>query len=219
MEHTATWVGLTMIMLGVAGVFLTYSGVSSTFIHGMQAISALLLLLGIMVFAGGIARGGFPRISAAQLSAIGVAAYTSAALLTIAATTYYGPFALLKSEEPVTVSPIKVIIDIVPGSWDPQQPDNYIPKNVRVVLGVNNTVVWINKETLDVAHTVTHDNRLFDSGLFGPGMNWTYTFREAGEFRYHCIPHPWMRGSVVVEKLSPEKVAEILESLGVAKGE
>jgi len=64
-----------MILLGVAGVFLTYSGVSNTFIHGMQAISALLLLLGIMIFAGGIARGGFPRISSAQLSAIGVGLY------------------------------------------------------------------------------------------------------------------------------------------------
>jgi len=215
MDDTLTWVGLTMILLGVAGIFLTYAGISATFIHGMQAISALLLFLGVMVFAGGIARGGFPRTTPVRLSAIGVAVSVSASLLTIGATTYYGPFALLKEELPLTESPIKVIVDIVAGSWDPQQENFYVPKDIRVIMGVNNTVIWVNREVLDVAHTVTHDNRVFDSGLFGPGLNWSYTFREVGVYRYHCIPHPWMRGSVAVERVPEEQLNEILSSLGV----
>ncbi|HEV8405576.1 MAG TPA: plastocyanin/azurin family copper-binding protein [Nitrososphaera sp.] len=28
--------------------------------------------------------------------------------------------------------------------------------------------------------------------------NWSFTFTKAGEFTYHCEPHPWMKGKVVV---------------------
>ncbi|MEM3036791.1 MAG: plastocyanin/azurin family copper-binding protein, partial [Nitrososphaerota archaeon] len=68
----------------------------------------------------------------------------------------------------------------------------------------------------EVAHTVTHNNRLFDSGLFGPGLNWSYSFKEPGLYPYHCIPHPWMKGSVDVTKLPTEEVQNILTSLGLS---
>jgi plastocyanin len=31
-----------------------------------------------------------------------------------------------------------------------------------------------------------------------PGDTYSFTFEEAGDYEYHCIPHPYMRGRVVV---------------------
>ena len=28
---------------------------------------------------------------------------------------------------------------------------------------------------------------------------WSYTFEEPGTYTYHCTPHPWMVGKVIVE--------------------
>jgi len=204
-----------MVILGIAGIFVTYSGISHTFEMGLQAVSSLVLFLGVIVFAGGIARGGLPVVKPIHLVGAGLVVFLGVSLLTVAGVTYSGPFKLLKGEEVVAESPIKVIVRIIPGSWDINQRDNYIPKNIRVVVGVNHTVVWINDEDIDVAHTVTHDNRVFDSGLFGKGMNWTWSFKEPGQYQYHCVPHPWMRGSVEVATLPSEEVREILKSLGI----
>jgi plastocyanin len=95
-------------------------------------------------------------------------------------------------------TPFNVTVTIVPGSFNPSQADNYIPKVVRVVSGYNSTVIWVNAEEVAVGHTVTSDQGLFDSGLFGQGMRWSFVFVKPGEYPYHCTPHPWMTGSVIV---------------------
>lgn len=71
----------------------------------------------------------------------------------------------------------------------------YAPATITVKVGT--TVTWTNKDT--VRHTVTADNGLFDSGLFGKGESFSYTFTEAGTYSYFCIPHTYMKGVVVVE--------------------
>ncbi|MEM0481403.1 MAG: plastocyanin/azurin family copper-binding protein [Nitrososphaerota archaeon] len=215
MDSTSTWIGVVMILLGVVGIFLTYSGISHTFELGLQALSSLLLFMGVIIFAGGLARGGFPNVKPVHIAAIGLVVFISTAGLTVSAVTYTGPFKLLKAKEEFKESPIKVIVNIIPGSWDPNQQDNFVPKSIRVVLNINHTIVWINRENIDVSHTVTHVNRLFDSGLFGPGINWSYSFRDPGSYQYFCIPHPWMRGSVEVVQLPDEEVQQILSSLGL----
>jgi plastocyanin len=49
-----------------------------------------------------------------------------------------------------------------------------------------------------VIHTVTADDRLFDSGSIEPGARRSITFSRAGTFTYRCTPHPFMRGVIVV---------------------
>ncbi|MRS04355.1 hypothetical protein EG832_14240 [bacterium] len=71
----------------------------------------------------------------------------------------------------------------------------YVPATITVKVGT--TVTWTNKDT--VRHTVTADSGLFDSGLFGKGESFSYTFTEAGTYSYFCIPHTYMKGVVVVE--------------------
>jgi plastocyanin len=60
------------------------------------------------------------------------------------------------------------------------------------------TVNWTNNDT--VGHTVTEND-----GKAGPksdtlqkGDNYTFTYNEAGTFKYHCSIHPEMTGTVIV---------------------
>ena len=49
--------------------------------------------------------------------------------------------------------------------------------------------------------------RLFDSSkevegppiLLNPDESFSYTFTEAGEFDYYCLPHPFMAAKVIVQ--------------------
>jgi plastocyanin len=70
----------------------------------------------------------------------------------------------------------------------------YTPTRIEVAVGT--TVVWTNDSPL--AHTVTADDSGFDSGLIDVGKRWSYTFTAAGTFPFHCTPHPFMKGVVVV---------------------
>jgi len=48
-----------------------------------------------------------------------------------------------------------------------------------------------------VAHTVTADDRSFDSGLIQPGSSWKMTIQKPGTLAYHCTPHPNMKAILV----------------------
>ena len=84
--------------------------------------------------------------------------------------------------------------------------DNYIPNNAKATLTIDNNVIWLNDD--ETPHTVTPDHRHSDSysGDFGssgvvmPGDSYEFLFTEPQEVYYHCEPHPWMTGSIVVEK-------------------
>jgi len=97
------------------------------------------------------------------------------------------------------------IIDIVPGAVI-EGNENYIPNDPTVLLTFTNNVRWINND--DTAHTVTPDHRHADgysgdfgsSGVLKPGDTYDFLFTEPQEVHYHCQPHPWMTGSIVVEK-------------------
>ena len=79
---------------------------------------------------------------------------------------------------------------------------NFSPDNITVVIGVNNTVTWINDDS--VQHTVTSQNiptgaRVINSGPMNSGDKFTYTFTVSGKYTYDCSLHPvWMIGTVIV---------------------
>ena len=58
------------------------------------------------------------------------------------------------------------------------------------------TVTWTNTDS--VPHTSTSDASGWDSGVVGPGAQYSRSFQTAGTFRYHCAIHPGMVGTVVV---------------------
>ncbi len=95
-------------------------------------------------------------------------------------------------------------IEMIVGSADPNQQDNFVPKLLNIQLGIDNHILWINVD--DVAHTVTPDQSTEDSysGKFGsigvimPGETYEFTFTEPNEVPYHCEPHPWMTGTLII---------------------
>jgi plastocyanin len=68
------------------------------------------------------------------------------------------------------------------------------PSTRSVVAGT--TITWTNKDA--IAHTVTSDTGLFDSGSIAANSTYSHTFATAGNFTYHCSIHPTMTASVIV---------------------
>ena len=97
-------------------------------------------------------------------------------------------------------------IKMIPGSSQESQKDNFVPKLVNLQLGVDNHVIWTNTD--EVAHTVTPDipakdsfSGIFDSaGVILPGKTYEFVFTEDHEIDYHCTPHPWMKGKIIITK-------------------
>jgi plastocyanin len=68
------------------------------------------------------------------------------------------------------------------------------PGHLEVAAGT--TIEWTNQG--QVVHTVTAEDRSFDSGDIDPGKRHRITFARPGTYSYRCTPHPFMRGVVVV---------------------
>ena len=150
------------------------SGATSSHAYGIGAIAMIVALSAVVVF------------------------YTS----------FYLPESLAKpsvSEHILHPSEEFLVIEIVPGAAV-EGNDNYVPNNPTAYLTIDNNVRWVNND--DTAHTVTPDHRHSDgySGDFGspgvlkPGETYEFLFTEPQEVHYHCLPHPWMTGSIIIEK-------------------
>ncbi len=83
------------------------------------------------------------------------------------------------------------------GSAFPDNDLNFDPPDVTISVG--DTVTWVNDD--ENIHTATHRSEpmLFDSETVEAGEQFSFTFTEAGEFRYFCKFHPWMTGVVNVQ--------------------
>jgi len=100
----------------------------------------------------------------------------------------------------------ETIIEMIPGSANQDQQDNFVPKLVNIQLGIDNHVIWDNTD--DTAHTVTPDEPAEDSysgefgssGVIRSGEKYEFLFTEDIEIEYHCEPHPWMTGKIIVTK-------------------
>jgi plastocyanin len=106
----------------------------------------------------------------------------------------------------------------------------FTPKNITVVIGVNNTVQWTNNDQYPtpIYHTVTEGKPVvvpvttnkcsipvkgtlgpfqcptatpfFDSGNIQKNGTFTYTFTTPGVYEYFCVYHPGMVGFVIVKQ-------------------
>ena len=73
----------------------------------------------------------------------------------------------------------------------------FAPKQVTVKVGA--TVTWTNQDT--VQHSVKSDDGSADgpsSELLAKGQSYSFSFKKAGVYNYHCGPHPFMKGTVTV---------------------
>ena len=79
---------------------------------------------------------------------------------------------------------------------------NFQPSKLKVVIGVNNTIVW---NDLDyVQHTVKSVSvptgaKTWDSGILNQGQTFTQVLTVPGNYKYVCTIHPdWMIGTIQV---------------------
>ncbi len=70
-----------------------------------------------------------------------------------------------------------------------------------LTVSVGTSVTWMNMDT--ITHTATADSSSafqFDTGNIAPGGTSTpIVFNTVGSFPYHCTPHPFMHGTIVVQ--------------------
>ncbi len=68
---------------------------------------------------------------------------------------------------------------------------------VTLTISTGTVVKWVNND--GVAHTVTSNNDLFDSGRMENGQTFEHTFNDAGTYEYFCAYHSGMQGTIIVE--------------------
>jgi plastocyanin len=73
---------------------------------------------------------------------------------------------------------------------------DFMFRPARLVVEAGTTIVWTNGG--QVIHTVTAEDGSFDSGTIESGEQRALLFARPGRFPFHCTPHPFMRGEVVV---------------------
>jgi plastocyanin len=71
---------------------------------------------------------------------------------------------------------------------------SFVPSSITVAAGT--TITWTNKD--GIAHTVTSNDNLFNSGSLGSGKSFSFKFANAGSFGYYCAIHPSMTATVTV---------------------
>ena len=83
---------------------------------------------------------------------------------------------------------------------------NFQPPTIVLVIGVNNSVTWVNQDTTD--HTASFTSApagvqvsSISAGDIPPGTSFgPVAFTVAGTYLYHCQFHPgWMRGTIIVK--------------------
>jgi plastocyanin len=73
---------------------------------------------------------------------------------------------------------------------------DFLFRPARIEVAAGTTVVWTNGGQL--LHTVTAEDGSFDSGPIDRGRRRGITFSKPGTYAFHCTPHPFMRGEIVV---------------------
>jgi plastocyanin len=77
----------------------------------------------------------------------------------------------------------------------------YRPSALTVHVG--DRVTFINED--DEAHTVTADDKSFDSEGLDTAGTWQHVFMKPGTYHYFCELHPYMKGTIVVLPAAPAK--------------
>jgi plastocyanin len=74
--------------------------------------------------------------------------------------------------------------------------DNFVFQPVQLNVKVGTTVKWTNRD--DIPHTVVCAGK-FRSKPMDTDGTFSFTFTDAGEYKYFCSLHPHMTGTVKVE--------------------
>lgn len=105
-----------------------------------------------------------------------------------------GRFFGLYTPRDVAREAVRVVVDGEPAVVVPIREYRYAPDRIEIDAGT--AVRWVNYD--EAVHTATADDGSWNSGAIEQGRSWTAVFDRPGTYTYHCGPHPFMRGVVVV---------------------
>jgi plastocyanin len=102
----------------------------------------------------------------------------------------------LRAQPPIKTNVIagSVVMPLGVGS---NQGENFSPSTITLVIGFNDTLDFVNKDT--AIHTVTATDNSFNSGDIKGGQKYTHQFTSPGTYTYYCLYHNWMKATVVVK--------------------
>jgi copper-containing nitrite reductase len=99
-------------------------------------------------------------------------------------------------EPPASPAGPGATVRILPGAGNYNTSNTYEPTVLTVKRGT--AVTWLNTDP-GMVHNVVDDKAIYQSALIQTDQSWSHTFNRPGVFPYHCLPHPWMKGMVVVK--------------------
>ena len=105
----------------------------------------------------------------------------------------------VKATVPVGNAPRKFVIQPSPATTDKSDFKTMISGFTfapMITVTAGEPIAWTNADA--VPHTVTSDNGLWDSGDVAPGQTYRLVLDKPGTYRYHCMHHPYMMGTVIV---------------------
>jgi len=73
---------------------------------------------------------------------------------------------------------------------------DFSPKVLTVKAGT--TVTWYNTD-VTMPHSIHGDSGEFSSPTMDTGDFYAFTFTKKGTIHYSCTPHPWMKGTIIVQ--------------------
>ncbi len=133
-----------------------------------------------------------------------------AAIIIVGGGVAFGVWFINSQQQPSTQPVLPVTSSPDSGVSIPEQPSEitirmrnttFAPSAVTVKKGTK--VTWLNEDSLQhnvVASNVDNTGGLpTQNSLFGNGGSYSFTFETVGTFDYHCTPHPFMTGRVVVQ--------------------
>jgi len=72
---------------------------------------------------------------------------------------------------------------------------SYSPSTVKIKTG--GKVTWLNSDSM--RHNAAADDNSWQVELMNEGESQSIKFDKPGTYTYHCSPHPWMKGTIIVE--------------------
>ena len=125
----------------------------------------------------------------------GSTAVVASAIILVAGLYLYFDFSPTLSNGSKATSESKVMVSM-PDGVGSNESLNFAPTSIVVVIGVNNTVSWVNNDMLH-NHTVTSTAVptgaiTFNSLNMVRNAVFTVTFTTPGVYEYVCSYHPWM---------------------------
>ena len=73
---------------------------------------------------------------------------------------------------------------------------SFSPQTLEIPIAA--MVTWVNQD--DSLHIVTSNDGTFSSDKLAKGGAFSHTFEKEGIYEYHCTPHSYMKGKIVVKE-------------------